>query len=80
MLTLPFKLPPDTKISPVIVDLLSRGYIKDPHSRPSMLDYLNHEAFNSIRAKYVQFFKKIYQIQGVTPPADIYPTLAAQNA
>lgn len=47
------------KISPVIRDLLEKGYIKDRFERPNILEYLNHKAFDPIRKDYEIFFTKL---------------------
>ncbi len=54
-----FEVDKKFKISPVIEDILQKGYIKNRFERPNILEYLNHPAFDEIRKDYEVFFTKL---------------------
>jgi serine/threonine protein kinase len=49
-------------ISKDTVDLIKRGYEKDPNKRLSMHEYLNHPAFNCFHQKYSKYLLQEHQL------------------
>lgn len=51
-----FKIEPElSSLRPETKDLLKKGYLKDPGQRPDVCAYLEHPAFDFLRAKYKKF-------------------------
>lgn len=66
-----FDPPSAPQISPQTLDLLARGFIKDPLVRPSILDYLAHPAFDSVRSEFANYFARLRNISTTQSPSQI---------